>query len=738
MRTNGHTPAPRPAPWQRLGEHDGIVIEGVDYRVQRSDKSGHLLREVDRPTVTAFYDHRTWDVIRKSEGFQHKPKLHDPRRAEIREKAGVEYASDIPSDQIMKMHFYETLVLELMVLHRNGGTKLEKIEVQKHIDGEMGRLARKRLKRRQLGEDALGGRAFISFDVTGSALLKKRRDYMHGGFEALRDGRFRSGNKQTRLQPEVTALMALHLARSISNPSATANSIHDDIRDEIEERNGKLVLAAAAAPSDDAFQTAELLLVPDIKTVRAARRALDPFQVDVGKFGLDVATQLHPAIRGTTDKLGPLDRVEYDESVVDAITLLTESGAWNFLTAEEKKQIKRVRMVIGVAICVATRCIVGMRIYTKGNADETVATFRMILEDKTKYVPVELRHKLSWHQYGGIGSVVLDQGSSNISDAARTVLANLDVPLSVAQAGRPDQRGTGERIFRTFGSEIYSYLDARTGSDIIDRRKYRPEDRASLTTDELWKVLVLGVVGIYHNTPHQELGGRTPAGEWERLIPDYGINALPDPNRHRVTFGRHGEKKATQYGVAFAGLSYTNPLIDHHYLHGHGLLEVAGDPEDLGAVSVKFGISWYEAPCTDPDMRGVSIADWYAACAPQKALNSEDAKQRREARRLAKRSLRAIQENARNRENNHPPVITTEIIEQGERRIFGKYVHASQDMQVKNGRLGTAVEPDNDDMATAASPIGDAPNGSSSIEGEDVPKPAPGKQKGKSQWKMKK
>lgn len=695
----------RRPPWQRLGEHDRFMIQGVHYRTQQSDRGGQLLREVSRPTVTAFWDHVAWDAIRHTPGFEHHPNQYNPNKPDIRNLAGVQFIGDIPAEQRMRMLWLEDLIIDLERRKRAGETKLDRHAVQALLDGEMGRIAKEKNKARQLGPNALGGRPFVDFDITGSALLKKRRDFLAGGRAALRDGRYRSGNIETSLQRDVAALIALHLSL---NPSAAANRIHDDIQDDIEERNGKAVLAAAAA-GEGAFHQAEFLRVPDIKTVRRAKAAMDPFRADVGKLGLDAAVQVNKAVRGKPDSLGPLDRVEYDESIVDAITLLAESGAWLLLTKQEQKLVKKVRMVIGVAICVATRCIVGMRIYTVGNADETVATFRMITEDKTKYVPIHLRDKLSWHQHGGIGAVVLDQGSPNISDESRTVLANLDVPIIIAEAGRPDQRGTGERIFRTFGSEIYSYLDARTGSNVVDRRNYRPEGRASLTWDELWKVLVLGVVGIYHNTPHSELGGRTPAYEWERLVPDYGVNALPDPNRRRVTFGRHRKVKATKYGVAFAGLSYSNPLVDHHWLHGTGLLEVAGDPEDLSAVSVRFGSAWFEAPCTDEEIGHIRLEDWLAACAPQKDLASEDARKRREARRAAKKTIRAIQENARDRATTPPPIITDAMIEQAERQIFGKYEHADVDQDTNEGRLGMAVEPDNDapadgDEISAAAP----------------------------------
>ena len=696
MSTEPSMPERMP-PWQRLGEFDGFVIEGVEYRRQSSDKRGQLLYETSRPSVTASYSHHRWEEIRKAPGFRHIRGQHDPHRVEIRASVGVDFASDLPPQQFMWMQYVESLILDLEVRYRNGTVKLVEEDVRPLIDGEMGREARRRLKERQLGRTSAGAQAYVSFDITASVLLKKRRAYLKKGIMVLRDQRYKSG-RSNHLQPDVSAMLAVLINEANGNPSANPTSILDDLRDEIEEINEDRSRKALAAEDGTAVEALELLRLPDIKTVRKRWNGRDKFSADIARFGLEVAVKLNPAVRGTPDKLGPLDRIEYDESIVDAIVFLTETGIWSYLTAKEKKGIRKGRLVIGVAICTVTRVIVGMRIYEEGNGEETVETFKMILEDKTRYIPPWLRDQITWHQHGGIAQVVMDQGSNNISQVARTVLANLDVSVTYARAGNPAERGVGERIFRTFAHRIYSLLDARTGSNVVDRRNYRPEDRASLTMDELWQVMVVGVAGIYHNSPHSELNGRTPAGEWDRLVPDYGVNALPDPNRRRVTLGKHRFKTATRYGVASFGLSYVHPLIDHHYLHGHGDLEVAGDPDDIGAVSFRYGDQWHEAPCVDPDMRGVRWIDWFNACQPQRDLASEDAQKRRAARRAAKRAIRSIQQNARNRQDLHPPVVNQEEITKGERAVFGKYEHAEDDLPFENGQLGMEVIPDNDEL----------------------------------------
>lgn len=726
MAKHKSAPTGHAKPWQRLDHLDALVIDDVEYRIKSSDKHGQLLYETSRPAVTAFYDHVHWENVRTSPGFKHIRGAHDPNKPDIKKLAGVEFAGDIPAHQLMRMHYLEVLIIELITLHQSEQTSLDKDEVQKLIDGEMGHNARMKLKKRQFGAKIKGGGTWIDFDITATILLKKRRDYIKHGFAALRDGRYRSGNKLERLHPDVGAILALKVAESIGNPSATAVSVLDDVQDEIDVIHEKLALLALSG-TDEEFEQAEKFKAPDIKTVRKAMKERDKFALAIGRFGLDIAVQMHPAVRGKPDYLGPLDRVEYDESLVDALTFLSETGIWAFLTEEEKKSIKRGRLVIAIAICVATRCIVGMRIYEVGNGEEAVATFQMIHEDKTKYIPLELRDKVSWHQHGGVGSIVMDQGSSNISDEARTCLANLEVPVVYAPAAMPTARGTGERIFLTCATRIYSLLDARTGANVVDRDNYKPETRASLTTDELWKVLVLGVVGIYHNTPHQELNGRTPAEEWDRMIPDYGVNALPDPNRRRVSFGRRLRRKVTKYGVDFAGQSYTNPLIDYHWLHSGGELQIAADPEDLGAISVQFGDSWFEALNTDPDMRGVGMMTLFEAAAPLTDLKSDDARKRRAARRAVKQAIRDIQENARGREDKRPTVVTDEMIRQGEERIFGKYQHADTDQPVKKGQLGIAVQPDNRDLSESRSGLAD----------EATPAPKTKKSTKSTSWKMK-
>lgn len=328
-------------PWQRLGDHDGLTIDGVEYTVQTSDANGQKLREVARPGVTAMFNHDQWRALQSKPGFQHKPGLHDRLQAELRSKVGVAFASDIPFKQFTRMQYYEDLVLELITKHAAGSFTLDPVEVQRQMDENgLGAIADEKMRQRQLHKSGgLGGTEYSLFKrPCGSVLLEKRRVYLKYGLEGLRDGRFRAG-PGSRLDPDVAAIVAIHLVKYRDNPSATKQSTFRDIVDAIDERNERLLAQQLTAikPSDQIA----LLQAPDRKTVSKAIDGLDPFQVAVGRNGLDVAIRMFPAVRGTSDRLGPMDRIEYDESKVDLLNLFAETGVWSLLTAEQKSEVKK-------------------------------------------------------------------------------------------------------------------------------------------------------------------------------------------------------------------------------------------------------------------------------------------------------------------------------------------------------------------------------------------------------------
>ncbi|WP_338610598.1 Mu transposase C-terminal domain-containing protein [Pelagibacterium nitratireducens] len=693
-------------PWERLGLHDMITINAVKYSVQSSTKDGQVLREIDRPDVSAAFTHAQYDEIRQTANFSRIPEGLHPDVVKAHSALGAMLMGDLSDQSTSMMRWREDYVLTLIAMHEQGEVSLTHKSVAIAIAGSLGDKVDEIQKERQLRADKPGGGTSYRLRKRPGArrVLQWRRDYLKNVGDILHLGDRKPLCGGSLLQPEVAAIISEEVAKYATLAKPHKSQIVIDTQDRVVLINvARRHSHLEQVSKGEECEPPELLRVPDRKTILAAINRLDKFTVMCGRHGIDYAVKRMPAVRGSTETLVPLQRIEFDESPVDLLTLATLSGVWTVLSEEQRAKIKRKRRWLGVAIDVATRCVVGMHIANKGSTEAAIPTFKMILEDKSHLLGGLEGENLSWHQCGGFSQVVMDQGSGNISDRTRTALSDLGVKVLYAPAGDPAQRGVGERIFRTVGTYVYPRVDGRTFSNVRERGDYPSKAFASLTDDELARVMVAGVVGYYHNMPHKELNGKTPYEAWEKQTDRYGVTGRPDANHTRVAFGFRKRKRATRYGITHQGLHYTNDEIDKHYLHGGGELEIAYDPDDLGYISVRTD-TWTAAPCLDPDMKGVSIKDWQAVCAAERHIKDEDKERRVMARHAAKQAIRGIQDNARSRATILYSEVSAEQIDRAEKRIFGKYAMAHDDMPVVDGQLGEAVETISEEDQNATQP----------------------------------
>ncbi|QCO57856.1 hypothetical protein EOK75_19590 (plasmid) [Pseudorhodobacter turbinis] len=118
------------------------------------------------------------------------------------------------------------------------------------------------------------------------------------------------------------------------------------------------------------------------------------------------------------------------------------------------------------------------------------------------------------------GITVTDNGPAFKSEAFTNCCLDLRVATLRTHAGVPGMRGTGERIFGTLSTDLMPRLVGRTFSNSIERGDYKSEKRACLNAEDVAFVLVRWVVDIYHNSPHEGLGGRTPLEQWDADMED--------------------------------------------------------------------------------------------------------------------------------------------------------------------------------------------------------------------------
>jgi len=147
-------------------------------------------------------------------------------------------------------------------------------------------------------------------------------------------------------------------------------------------------------------------------------------------------------------------------------------------------------------------------------------------------------------RYGRFSALFVDGGPGFISDDTVAVLARLDIRLIHGTAGYPEGHGKIERFHRTLWEQLLRGLD---GNPDVD-----PDPQALSLRLGHW------LEQVYNHTPHEGLGGQTPA---ERFAHDSRPLEFP-ANRNaleacfRITCRR---RVSADNVISYGGVAYELP-----------------------------------------------------------------------------------------------------------------------------------------------------------------------------------
>jgi putative transposase len=203
-------------------------------------------------------------------------------------------------------------------------------------------------------------------------------------------------------------------------------------------------------------------------------------------------------------------------------------------------------------------------------------------------------------------------------------------------------RGTIERMFRTCATGLLPRLNGRTFSSVIERGDHPSGERACLDADDLAFALVRWIVDIYHNTPHEGLGGRTPLRQWEmdHEAGNFPLGAAPDARARRLAFGVSLRRVATKAGITVLGLRYNSEVLARLVIDGGaGDVDIRWDAEDIGVIEVLIAGEWREVPAVQDGFAGTNVWTWSAA---RRALRATTPKRKDWEEDVVRRAVEAI------------------------------------------------------------------------------------------------
>lgn len=367
---------------------------------------------------------------------------------------------------------------------------------------------------------------------------------------------------------------------------------------------------------------------------------IDPYFADFCRLDAAVVKAKWGWVQDTIKYQVNGQRIEIDAYKTDLVTLLILSGAWSGLNREQRKKIKRERLWLTVAIDSATRVILAMRLSRSPDVPNGIALLDMVESDKSA-ISDAVGAETKWSQRTGLCTVVADGGfiSAEMRDAVTEARATFENPIAGAAYLRPYI----ERVFRTVATQLMARLKGKTWSNILQRGDYDSEANASLTEDELAWILVTWVVDIYHQTPHEGLGGATPAEAWAEAEERYDVRPWRDAHGRRTSYGVPLKRAVTEQGVEVLGNFYRDDSPEGlrvlRSVRNEEKSSVRLDVANIGAISIIIGEISYTLPARDQRLEGVRASDWIETTAE---LRRQHGASQVVAREIAHRALGRI------------------------------------------------------------------------------------------------
>lgn len=590
-----------------FGTFDRITIGGAAFNVSMSNSEGYLLKTEDAEGLTQLFPYRDLAAHSEAGNIKVERDFYAPASAEVERRH-----SEFDLRRLQKKHLEKVGVrlgysLAVEELYGNGEIQLTYKSVRHAfllLKSKADVAFQEFFQSHVNHKKAYGGGACIAINsASPTSVLKWFKAYRDGGIAGLVDGRWKSGRKGSRLCPETEALLKKCVASYLHPDSPTKRAVVTDTIERFKRENR--VRKKERQPQ---------LPIPSGNTIRARLREFTAFEVTLHRKGEDAARKEFFPV-GTGLQLGrPLERVEMDGWTVDLMTIAKSTRLLEKLAPELVQEMeldggKKRWHLIG-AICCTTRCLVGVTLSKSENVSAAIDCLQMIMRDKGHHADA-VGALSPWHMHGIPDVLVTDNGSAFASYRfiAAAKFAALD--LMRAPAGLPQLRGTMERVLETTSTNLVGRLSGRTFSDVVQRGDYPSEARAVNTVEDFATMLVRWVVDVYHNTPHEGLGGETPLECWERLSNIYGVRPRPDLRTQRIAFGVELDRKVNKAGITVLGVAYNSEELGQYFRkYGVQSLKVRWLPENIGAIEVSLDDEWVAVEAVLPEFQGRTARDW--------------------------------------------------------------------------------------------------------------------------------
>lgn len=646
----------------RLSEADCITLNGIDHVLEHYDELGVILRARDASSRRLSFSHEEIMQLLSQPDVRLERDYFAAGQIARRARCDQRYLSSLPPEARQKLLWkasYCEAFLEAEAKHKACRTLGSISQILPALTMRVDE--RETICQLPAGNHKVGKPVTRFLPPSPTALRSWIRLYERCARSPLAFLRKRRSDLSyaRKLVGETEILLAECVSEYLSRNKPSQQMVVDRTRTRFIETNEKRALLGLPA-----------LPIPSARSVRRRIAKLDPFEVTVRREGAEFAKRKFAFYEEGVSTSYPLERIEMDEWNIDVVSLFGRSGALDALRPEERARFEVGRRWLYVALDCATRCIVSLRIVVNPSAEDAIRALELITIDKTP-IARAANCDSDWPYFGGIGTLVTDQGAAFASADFRSAVCDLHGTYEAPPAGVPKLRAGIERLFGTFGAQLMPYLIGRTFSNPQERGDYPSEQWAALTDDELAEIFANFVVDIYHNTPHSGLGGETPANAWKRLANERWITPPPTLIERTVVFGVPLQRKIGRHGVLVHGIHYSCSELQQALLTGHNrMVRVRVNPRDLTFICVEVAGEWRIAEAVSKAVTGLSLEEWQRLVFELRCKHRGEAALSEEIIRKARKRLVSIDQRARELMRIQPDRTTAGDLEQLEKTLF--------------------------------------------------------------------
>lgn len=298
---------------------------------------------------------------------------------------------------------------------------------------------------------------------------------------------------------------------------------------------------------DNQYRSAyEKLVAPHLTTIYDNLKKLDPYFVDLKRYGKRYADQKHKVVKHRDRPKRPLEEVQMDHTPTDLMVVDDEVG------------LPIGRATFSSSIDAATDSTHGF--YLSFYPPSYVSVMNCLLhaiQPKTYLKEFFPKVRNEWNVYGVPEVILVDNGSEFYSKDFEDACLQLGIIIQYHPPRNPNYKGMIERFFRTLNQKLLHHQPGTTFSNIFDRKDYDPKKNAVISLSTLIELIHIFIVDVYQQQEHRGIN-EVPAKKWSKLTALYPPLLPSRGTDLNILLGAIDYRTVSKKGIAWNNLQYNS------------------------------------------------------------------------------------------------------------------------------------------------------------------------------------